>query len=493
MKEDELNEIESVFDTAQYIKINDLYCGIDLERKMILVPIQSNTLMNYSISIKTNFEAIKIGEHIFHSGDQYVIESVSTADSIAIVIYTNDNKLYNAFFLFTTLPIINMYSAATMVDDPKVPCRIFMSFYNNKLLGEQLSSYAGIEIRGRSAMYRPKKSYNLELWVDANGNQRKYKNFLGMRSDDDWILDGMYIDKARMRNKVSMELWDSIITYNPTYFIDGKRYTSSHYCELFMSNSYIGLYNLSEKIDASLIGINKTSGGGALLYKSDYWSATTKFETLTDTTMVVDSWDGWEQIYPEYLNKMWCKPIYCFTDFVMFSSNDEFNNHLSNYLLIENLVDYFIFINTIEAVDNMGANIFYYKKDTNSPFELIPWDMDASWGRNFDSSYLDVHYCMQNLYYERIIQMNTGNFNLKVSERWADLKNGPIQLENLINRFTVLSDELKSSGAIYREKSKWPEMNLDLDNELKYVSGRTNNRIIFLDKLIETIAHNNTY
>ena len=54
-----------------------------------------------------------------------------------------------------------------------------------------------------------KKSFGLELWQNAFRDDYS-SSLLGMRPGEDWILDAMYIDGLRMRNKVSFELWEKI-------------------------------------------------------------------------------------------------------------------------------------------------------------------------------------------------------------------------------------------------------------------------------------------
>ena len=39
----------------------------------------------------------------------------------------------------------------------------------------------------------PKKSYSVELWTDEEGVQKDKQSLLGMREDDDWILDGLCV------------------------------------------------------------------------------------------------------------------------------------------------------------------------------------------------------------------------------------------------------------------------------------------------------------
>ena len=54
-----------------------------------------------------------------------------------------------------------------------------------------------------------KVSFGLELW--KNRSEEDYKtSLLDMRPGEDWILDAMYIDDLRMRNKLSFDVWKII-------------------------------------------------------------------------------------------------------------------------------------------------------------------------------------------------------------------------------------------------------------------------------------------
>lgn len=55
----------------------------------------------------------------------------------------------------------------------------------------------GIKVRGKTSAGYPKKSYSIEF-VDSTNIETDVQ-LIEMRSDDDWILDAMYIDQARMR------------------------------------------------------------------------------------------------------------------------------------------------------------------------------------------------------------------------------------------------------------------------------------------------------
>jgi spore coat protein CotH len=360
-----------------------------------------------------------------------------------------------------------------------------LSGYQKYFGGFSRTFDAGIELRGRSASSRPKKSYGFEILTDSFGTDKKNASLLNMRNDDDWILDAMYIDKARMRNKVSMDLWGDICTLSSSEKYIGKPYTESRFVELFINMDYKGLYCLSERFDRKQLNLERSEESpDGLLYKTEYWSNTTRFISLADTT-ANEYWDGWEQKYPATDDYIYWYPIYNFSEFVVNSTDEEFRDHITDYLDISNMIDYFIFINTCQAFDNMGTNMFYARNDRNSPFVIYPWDLDASWGRNWDSTLLSATIYLSNKFIERMYTLNVENCTMDLKEHWNYLRSELISVDDLIHRYKINGEIIRESGAFFREKNRWHEMNLDLEQELEYIELWTEVRIRYLDDLFD--------
>ena len=99
--------------------------------------------------------------------------------------------------------------------------------------------------RGATTMNYEKAGYKLNL--------DHKKSFLGMRKDDDWILNALYDDAGLIHNKLSYQVWQKIASSNSVANDEG---ISMEYVELFVDQEYRGVYGLSERIDkksASLI------------------------------------------------------------------------------------------------------------------------------------------------------------------------------------------------------------------------------------------------
>lgn len=107
-------------------------------------------------------------------------------------------------------------------------------------LGSQIvyaTEYEGdsekITINGNSSRSFPKRQYGIELDKD--------KSLFGMRKDDDWRLNGSWLDRSFIRNKLS---YDRFAGMNP----DNNFGAQTRYAELFINGEYRGVYILTEKV-----------------------------------------------------------------------------------------------------------------------------------------------------------------------------------------------------------------------------------------------------
>ena len=69
-----------------------------------------------------------------------------------------------------------------------------------------------------------------------------------MAADEEWVLNGPFLDKTLMRNYIAMNVAGQIMDYAPNV----------RYCELFVDDQYQGVYLLMEQISRSEERINVT-------------------------------------------------------------------------------------------------------------------------------------------------------------------------------------------------------------------------------------------
>jgi len=171
-------------------------------------------------------------EFIFDYRVQTVQTNDGDSDGVFCAVYdTNNNSMGSSFIpelnteyvlkarteksafdykiIFTVLPIVQIDGISRIGDEYR-DCTVSVTdpdiFINHGTPMEKqivffFDSTAKIHVRGGISRWFPKKSYTLKF-VGENGENKDIA-LLGMRKDSDWILDAMYIDRARMRNRVS--------------------------------------------------------------------------------------------------------------------------------------------------------------------------------------------------------------------------------------------------------------------------------------------------
>jgi spore coat protein H len=466
------------------LKFDELYASVDFDRGMILIPVAGNLSASHKSLVETSVFDLVIDGKEYSSGDYFDFNGITPADSLSVSFRTEENISFDGFLHTTTLPVFQVFCSTNIPDEPRIHCTLLVSDPASEN-GSSLSAHAGIELRGRSAASRPKQSYRIELWENESGSNRRKISLVGMRSDDDWILDAMYIDKARMRNKVNMDIWRDICNSSQGINYTGKPYIESHYVEFFLNNEYLGIFNLMERYDRKQLMLTEsTQNVNGLLYKCEHWSNTTRFVALADTNST-GFWDGWQQKYPDPSFITYWNPLYNFHYLVTYGDDAEFSQQISNYVNFDNLIDYFLLIAITKSFDNMGTNMFYSRYDRNSGFLVYPWDMDASWGRNWDSTFLSSENCISNKYFNRIFRDNIGDSNERIKQRWVELRNDFISYDSLMNRFEINALQLSESGACERERKRWPDMHLDMPGELHYIGHWLSARLVYLDNYFE--------
>ena len=159
------------------------------------------------------------------------------------------------------------------------------------------------------------------------------------------------------------------------------------------------------------------------------------------------------------------------------------------------MIDYFIFIVAIQALDNESKNIMYscYDKTLDPRLLMTPWDLDVSVGAKLYSSWGDdqvsperfitwiSHVPMYNMYF------NSRYFTRKIKRRYWELRKTYLDTDSLINRFQRVVDELEECGAAAREEKRWSK-NIDIESrvldisaEMEYVADWIRRRMNYID------------
>lgn len=365
-------------------------------------------------------------------------------------------------------------------------------------LDDKISLDADIRFRGATSMLRQKKSFAIKL-KELNG-EKCDTSLLGMRKDNYWILDAMAIDVARMRNRVSMDLWNDFSreSYVKKSEDNSRNGTDGKFVELYLNDEYWGLYCLSERLDRKQLKLKKCNGDivKGLLYKSVSWS------TLYSTDASYynyennsDTWNGWEMSYPnlEDGEPIDWKPLADMIHWLSYSKASEIKESLTSKIDTPVWQDYFLLMEFICAEDNICKNQYVYFYNVAKEDRMLgvsPWDMDHSWGRDYrgritSNTSADFDLPTTRNRVSDLLYSNEGLLEKTFKDRYAELRATFFDSENLKNRFRTYFSLFIESGAADRERQRWSgadDIDLDFEAEQDYICEWIDNRLLFMDK-----------
>ena len=460
---------------------------LDMSTHTLMFPLPSDTVSEYNAYVQYfDYESMWFNGTALIHGQQNQLGEVVVSERYPLIAM-GESMTDTLYVVFSKFPLMRIGASTEIQDEPKSLCNIVIQSCDTDVSGygsAVFESLAGIEIRGKSSTRFVKKSYGLELWEDESANDY-IASLLGMRASEDWILDAMYVDRSRMRNKLSFDLWEKLAQI-PSASPEESIYpgVQSRYVELFINDSYEGLYNLTEKLDAHMLQFNKYQYEvGGVIYKAIEWgNGSTTFETCCTPLPVEFIWEGWEQIYPGEM-AMW-GPLDSLRTLIVNSDDEEFSEKITGMIDLNNLADYYLYINLLLAYDNAGKNTFLVRYNASRPFFILPWDVEASLGRMWDGTNSNYYGMVTNHLFNRIIETNTGNFNELLEEKWEDFQSGEYGVSELLDQASSYCSRLSENGTIERENERW-DLDIDIYAEHRYLSDWFEARIEYLDQYFD--------
>ena len=445
---------------------------------------------------------IAVDEH-----DSLTLAEVSCEEDHRLALLDSDgNEVVGAPLRLTFLPLVEIRMPSC---NSTTYTTGSMRVTDADIAGYDSTVIAAFRYRGASAQNYAKKSFAIKL-RDAEGNSVD-REYFGLRDDNNWILDAMAIDRACMRNRVSTDLWNDFAEY-PWYRRNGKEKkartgTRGRFVEVFLNGKYHGLYCMTEKIDRKQLKLKKyvaeTDSTAAeihgVLYKSTQWCDEVHMTIGTtprayDNNKRSETWASWEVKYPDWEDERidW-GPLWNAINFITTSEDEYFNDNFSTYFDMPMVRDYYLLVELIRGNDNAGKNMYLFGYDIlgakyKKCLGIAVWDMDSSWGRNWNAA--DLYYTYDqplSAFYKdfglfvRLERSTYWNWKQLAAKRYAELRTTAFRPEALIKRFTDYRDLFLESGVTEREKKRWPSYHPDIAGDVTDIATWIERRIEFLD------------
>lgn len=364
--------------------------------------------------------------------------------------------------------------------------------------------YTASKLRGNTSLSYEKKSLRLNLYEKKESVLKKAnRNFLGMRDDNDWILNALYADGSKIKDKLANDLWEqtgaSDHPYNKTY--------GSHleYVEVFINNAYQGLYGLMYPIDRKQLDMKSVSSQLAKkeevverIYKKKYsadWKESDFIGELPDNNM--PDYRGGFYLKGDTIlsNEEEWEPLRELAACIE-SEDTVFAEQITKITDQSNVLDNWLFYQAIAGFDNYAKNMYYIARNKGGSYYgyFIPWDLNISFGDVYaDNQYFckaDSSVVRELIAWEpaqRMIDLNVNNSRELLSLKWGSWRKDIFSDEAVFASIDALEKTVKVSGAYEREKARWPGGRYE--DDFTNMKEFTKERLSYVDEYIEGLMN----
>ncbi len=447
------------------------------------------------------FSALEDNTEVYWCEDPYwknMEDAIAEGHAFDFVV-TDNKTLRTGKMVFTGLPILNLEKLETLEED-YFYCKVTVldPFHNDSGRYEITHCYGYYDLRGKTSRIFPKRGWNLDL-VNEDGTPF-HMEMMGLRKDDDWKLNALYSDATKVKEMVCMDLWNEIAEKTESPYDAGS---DMEYFELVVDDEYQGLYGMMEQIDFKQLSLNKEED---VLYKGYSWPE--EDDRHADDFTNRGHYSG-QVIKPgnqEITLETW-QPVIEYIEATNFDyaeesvDTDALYSYVQNYMDLENVLNIDLYVQALYASDNLYKNLYIAAdRKNNGDYTLwkLPWDLNYTFGEDFlleedDRTIYNFEWSKEIMpdFMITEILLKSGNleFAKALNEKWQELRNGTLNIQNIKKLAEEHRELIYNSGAILRDAAKWPESPNDssLDQMLEF----HDSRLEFLDEYYDSFLKEN--
>lgn len=407
----------------------------------------------------------------------------------------------------TTLPVIYINTKGQQIlKENKIWGNV--ALLNADKDGEEQSVYsvpgalyrATVKYRGASSYSNfEKKQYRIKFYKDKTDSAKNVA-LAGMGENSEWVLNGPYLDKTLVRNKLVYDLSRELNGWAP----------DSRFVEVFVDGKYQGVYLAVEPVTNGdsrlrLAEFGLLSGETAYIVKRDRID-TENLELETYGKLYGHTHNALYLTYPsenKVTEKQKSYVLKDISDFEKALYGEDFQNLRTGYMSYidtDNWVDYFI-INEFAMNYDAGNLSTYAYKELGGKLQLAVWD----YNNGFDNYQwyrvdTDEFRTVKNSWMNRVCQDR--KFIERVISRYKDLRKNTLSEEHIFQKIEAYKEEL--GNAVERNFKVWEysfEENLligknkdgssrdikSYEEAVEQLKTTIHKRLLFLDEHIEDL------
>lgn len=223
-----------------------------------------------------------------------------------------------------------------------------------------------IAYRGSHTRKFPKKSYHISFYKPAL--YRKAREI---------HLNAEFKDPSLIRNKLSFDFFTDIGCLAP----------QSRYISLTLNGKNEGIYLELESVDQYFLK-KRNLPEGAIFYAVD---GDANYSLMSDLDKEIkNSLDlGYKRKYGVESDDFYLQDMIIKINSI---SRADFEKEIEQYLNVEKYLCWLAGVVFTQNYDAFVHNYALYRNSEKGQFEVIPWDYDATWGRDVNGKFMDVDY-----------------------------------------------------------------------------------------------------
>ena len=356
----------------------------------------------------------------------------------------------------TTLPVVYMNTMGQQVLKENVIWGNIALLDGN---GEEQSVFsvpnsiyrATIKYRGASSYSKfDKKQYRIKFYKNKKDSAKKV-SLAGMGANSEWVLNGPYLDKTLIRNKLVYDLARELNGWAP----------DTRFVELFVDGEYQGVYLAVEPVTNGESRL-RLSEFGLLSGETAYIVNRDRIDTGAEEIETWGKTEGYtyNALYIRYPSenkitekqKEYIKNDISEFEQVLYGENfSDKRIGYQAYIDMDNWVDYFI-INEFAMNYDAGNLSTYVYKELGGKLQLAVWDFNNGFDNyQWFRTETDVLYTVKNSWFERLWQDKT--FREQVCEIYRQLLKTTLSDEYIYDKIASYQEEL--GDAVDRNFKVW--------------------------------------
>lgn len=293
------------------------------------------------------------------------------------------------------------------IPDNKVRCTFALRDAAGKTLYDD---YAGVEIRGRTTQFAPKKNYSVEL-RNKDGDE-KPTAWLGLGQESDWILDGSWVDRSLVRNQLAADLYRSLERWAPR----------GRFCRLSLDGAPRGIYRLVERVKRDRQRLALAKDESFLIKQGDHgWITWEISELQTNYRLIYPRERGMEMDDITAVQRV--------IDELDAALRATEGDAVFDLVDLDAAVDFVLLQELTKNIDAYQLSLHLYR-NAGGKIAFVPWDFDLAMGvPSVESVPTHDFASPQGWIYKRTALIDglarVPAFRERLAQRWASHREGP--------------------------------------------------------------------